>query len=139
LLFFNLAQNFPYVQNHHPKSVSTPLPKIAAEKTRAARAFSVQKYLSWLATWLSMIFVTSNFEVRSASMTQQLDDKLAQLQNAAELQSQSHAASRQQLYEGFVDAYLWWREADGQKDYLKNALKAADIKTRKRKGNAPNF
>jgi hypothetical protein len=38
-----------------------------------------------------------------------------------------------------VDAYLWWREADGQKDYLKNALKAADIKTRKRKGNAPNF
>jgi hypothetical protein len=72
-------------------------------------------------------------------MTKQLDAKLVQLKSAAELQSQSHAASRQQLYESFVDAYLWWREADGQKDYLKNAFKAADIKTRKRKGNAPNF
>jgi hypothetical protein len=72
-------------------------------------------------------------------MTQQLDTRLTQLQSAAELQSQSHAASRQQLYENFVDAYLWWREADVQKDYLKAAFKTAAIVTRKRKGNAPNF
>jgi len=72
-------------------------------------------------------------------MTVQLDARLTQLQSAAELQSQSHAASRQQLYENFVDAYLWWREADVQKDYLKAAFKAAAIVTRKRKGNAPNF
>jgi len=72
-------------------------------------------------------------------MAQTLDTTLAQLKAAAQQQSASHAASRQQLYDNFVDAYLWWRDAGQQKGYLDKAFKNAGIQTRKRAGNAPNF
>lgn len=72
-------------------------------------------------------------------MADTLDTKLEQLKSAAEAQTQTHAASRQQLYENFVDTYLWWREAEQKKDYLQKTFKAAGIQTRKRNTNAPNF
>lgn len=72
-------------------------------------------------------------------MTDQLDTQLDALKAAALTQSASHYLSRDQLHQAFVDAYLWWREADKQAGYLDATYKAANITTRKRKGNSPNF
>lgn len=71
-------------------------------------------------------------------MTQALDAKLEALQQAAQQQTATYRSSRDMLHQGIVDAYLWWREAEGQKGYLEQAYKAASIRTRKR-GNSPNF
>ena len=71
-------------------------------------------------------------------MNQTLDDQLAALKQAAQAQTATYRSSRDQLHQAIVDAYLWWRAADGQKGYLDAAYKAASLKTRKR-GNSPNF
>lgn len=72
-------------------------------------------------------------------MTTQLDTQLATLKSAASAQTASYYVSRDQLHQAFVDAYLWWREADTQAGYLDATYKAAGIKTRKRSSNSPNF
>jgi hypothetical protein len=72
-------------------------------------------------------------------MTQQLDQQLASLKDAAQQQTATYRTSRDQLHQAIVDAYLWWRDADKQTGYLDATYKTAGIKTRKRKGNSPNF
>lgn len=72
-------------------------------------------------------------------MTKALNQQLQQLQNAAQAQTTTYDTSRQQLYENFVDTYLWWRDAEQKKGYLSSVLKSAGIKTRTRGINAPNF
>jgi hypothetical protein len=71
-------------------------------------------------------------------MNPALDAQLDALKQAAQAQTATYRSSRDQLHQAVVDAYLWWREAEGQKGYLDGAYKAASIKTRKR-GNSPNF
>ena len=72
-------------------------------------------------------------------MTTQLDAQLASIKTAAQQQTTTHVASRDQLHQAIVDAYLWWRDADKQVGYLDATYSAAGITTRKRKGNNPNF
>jgi hypothetical protein len=71
-------------------------------------------------------------------MNPALDAQLDALKQAAQAQTATYRSSRDQLHQAVVDAYLWWRDAEGQKGYLDGAYKAASIKTRKR-GNSPNF
>jgi hypothetical protein len=72
-------------------------------------------------------------------MTQELDQQLTEIKTAAASQSASYYMSRDQLHQAFVDAYLWWRDADKDHKYLASTYKAAGITTRKRQGNSPNF
>lgn len=72
-------------------------------------------------------------------MTQQLDQQLASLKDAAQQQTAFYRTSRDQLHQAIVDAYFWWRNADQQTGYLETTFKAAGIKTRQRKSNSPNF
>lgn len=72
-------------------------------------------------------------------MTKQLDQQLASLKGAAQLQTATYRTSRDQLHQAIADAYLWWRDADANAGYLDATYKAAGITTRKRKGNSPNF
>ena len=72
-------------------------------------------------------------------MTHALDQKLDALKAAAETQTETYKNSRQQLYEGIVDAYLWWREAHEDPEYLATKYKDAGITVRKPQSNQPNF
>lgn len=72
-------------------------------------------------------------------MVQQLDQELATLKIKAQYQTDTYRTSRDQLHQAIVDAYLWWREADTQVGYLNATYSTAGIKTRRRKGNSPNF
>lgn len=72
-------------------------------------------------------------------MTKQLDQQLEQIKATTATQSASYYMSRDQLHQAFVDAYLWWRDADKDQKYLASTYKAAGIATRKRQGNSPNF
>lgn len=71
--------------------------------------------------------------------THDLNAQLAQLQQAADDQTQSYESSRDKLYQNIVDAYLWWQEASKDANYLSQLYKDAGIKTRTRGGNQPNF
>ena len=68
-----------------------------------------------------------------------LTKRLAELKAAAADQTNAYESSRDKLYQNVVDAYLWWREAEANKAYLKSLYKEAGIRTRARDGNAPNF
>lgn len=69
----------------------------------------------------------------------ELNKKLAELQNSADAQTQAYESSRDKLYQNMVDTYLWWREASKDSKYLNGLYKAEGIRTRARGGNAPNF
>lgn len=71
--------------------------------------------------------------------TDDLNAQLLQLQQSADDQTQAYESSRDKLYQNIVDAYLWWREASKDPKYLSQLYKDADIKTRERGGNKPNF
>lgn len=71
--------------------------------------------------------------------TEELNQRLAALQDAADAQTQAYESSREKLYQNIVDAYLWWREASKDGKYLNELYKAEGIRTRARGGNAPNF
>ena len=68
----------------------------------------------------------------------ELNKKLAELQNSADAQTQAYESSRDKLYQNMVDTYLWWREASKDSKYLNGLYKAEGIRTRARGGNAPN-
>lgn len=69
----------------------------------------------------------------------ELNKKLAELQNSADAQTQAYESSRDKLYQNMVDTYLWWREASKDSKYLNGLYKAEGIRTRARGGNEPNF
>ena len=71
--------------------------------------------------------------------SEELNQRLTQLQNAADSQTQTFESSRNKLYQNIVDTYLWWREASKDGAYLKSLYKDAGIRTRARGGNQPNF
>jgi hypothetical protein len=71
--------------------------------------------------------------------TEKLNERLAELQSAADAQTQAYESSRDKLYQNMVDTYLWWREASKDSKYLNGLYKAEGIRTRARGGNAPNF
>jgi hypothetical protein len=68
-----------------------------------------------------------------------LDDRLKHLQDVAEQQSSHYTSSRQLLHQNIVDAYLWWRDAQQQSDYLKLQYDNNGIRYRRRNSNQPNF
>lgn len=68
-----------------------------------------------------------------------LDDRLKHLQDVAEQQSSHYTSSRQLLHQNIVDAYLWWRDAQQQSDYLKLQYDNNGIRYRHRNSNQPNF
>jgi hypothetical protein len=68
-----------------------------------------------------------------------LDKRLAELQDAADAQTQAYESSRDKLYQNIVDTYLWWRDASADGKYLNGLYKDAGIRTRARGGNQPNF
>ena len=68
-----------------------------------------------------------------------MDKRLAELQNAADAQTQAYESSRDKLYQNMVDAYLWWSDASKDNKYLSELYKSAGIRTRSRGGNQPNF
>ncbi len=70
---------------------------------------------------------------------EELNQKLAELQSAADAQTQAYESSRDKLYQNIVDTYLWWREASKDSKYLNELYKAEGIRFRARGGNAPNF
>jgi hypothetical protein len=70
---------------------------------------------------------------------EELNQRLTQLQDAADSQTQAFESSRDKLYQNIVDTYLWWREASKDGAYLNSLYKSADIRTRSRGGNQPNF
>lgn len=72
-------------------------------------------------------------------MVQHLDQQLEKLKTNALQQTATYRTSRDQLHQAIVDAYLWWRAAEKQKDYLNSRYQAAGIATRKRASNKPNF
>jgi hypothetical protein len=72
-------------------------------------------------------------------MAQQLDQQLAALKAQAQTQTATYQTSRDQLHQAIVDAYLWWRDAQAQPNYLDTTYAAAGIKSRKRSSNSPNF
>jgi hypothetical protein len=71
--------------------------------------------------------------------TEKLNERLAELQNAADAQTQAYESSREKLYQNMVDTYLWWRDASTDGKYLNGLYKAEGIRTRARGGNQPNF
>jgi len=71
--------------------------------------------------------------------SEELNQRLTQLQDAADSQTQAFESSRDKLYQNIVDTYLWWREASKDGAYLNSLYKSADIRTRRRGGNQPNF
>ena len=70
---------------------------------------------------------------------EELNQRLAELQSAADAQTQTYESSRDKLYQNIVDTYLWWREASKDSKYLNELYKAEGIRFRARGGNAPNF
>ncbi|WP_294619204.1 hypothetical protein [uncultured Roseovarius sp.] len=68
-----------------------------------------------------------------------LDRQLQQLEAAAQSQTAAYESSRNQLYQNIVDAYLWWRAAEQQGDYLKQLYDERGIRTRRKPSNQPNF
>ncbi len=70
---------------------------------------------------------------------EELNQRLAELQSAADAQTQAYESSRDKLYQNIVDTYLWWREASKDSKYLNELYKAEGIRFRARGGNAPNF
>ena len=71
--------------------------------------------------------------------SEELNQRLTQLQSAADSQTQAFESSRDKLYQNIVDTYLWWRDASSDEKYLKGLYKDAGIRTRARGGNQPNF
>ena len=71
--------------------------------------------------------------------TEELNQRLEALQNAADAQTQAYESSRDKLYQNIVDAYLWWRDASADSRYVNSLYKEAGIRTRARGGNQPNF
>lgn len=71
--------------------------------------------------------------------SEDLNKRLAELQSAADTQTQAYESSREKLYQNIVDTYLWWREASEDAKYLNSLYKEAGIRTRTRGGNQPNF
>jgi len=69
----------------------------------------------------------------------ELNQRLAVLQDAADVQTQAYESSRERLYQNIVDTYLWWRDASADSKYLNGLYKAEGIRTRARGGNQPNF
>lgn len=69
----------------------------------------------------------------------ELNAQLEQLETAAQSQTAAYESSRNQLYQNIVDAYLWWRDADQQGDYLKQLYDERGIRTRRKPSNQPNF
>jgi hypothetical protein len=71
--------------------------------------------------------------------TEELNKRLAELQNAADAQTQAYESSRDKLYQNIVDTYIWWRDASADGKYLNGLYKEFGIRTRARGGNQPNF
>jgi hypothetical protein len=71
--------------------------------------------------------------------TEKLNERLAELQSAADAQTQAYESSRDKLYQNIVDTYLWWRDASADSKYLNGLYKEFGIRTRARGGNQPNF
>lgn len=71
--------------------------------------------------------------------TNTLDQQLDQLQTDVKDQTAEYESSAAKLRQNFVDAYLWWRDASQEKDYLSGLYTKAGIKSRKRNSNRPNF
>jgi hypothetical protein len=71
--------------------------------------------------------------------TARLDKSLKKLQADAVKQTALYESSTEKLYQNFVDAYLWWREAQQEAGYLEGIYQANGIKTRNRNSNRPNF
>jgi hypothetical protein len=71
--------------------------------------------------------------------TEELNQRLEALQDAADAQTQAYESSRDKLYQNIVDAYLWWQDASADGKYLNSLYKDAGIRTRARGGNQPNF
>lgn len=72
-------------------------------------------------------------------MQQELTKRLATLKTQAQAQTATYQTSRDQLHQSIVDAYLWWRDAQTQPNYLDATYKSVGIKSRKRSSNSPNF
>ena len=71
--------------------------------------------------------------------SEELNQRLTQLTNAADSQTQTFKSSLDKLHQNIVDTYLWWPEASKDGAYLKSLHKDAGIRTRARGGNQPNF
>jgi hypothetical protein len=68
-----------------------------------------------------------------------LDNQLGALQSAATEQTDAYESSRDKLYQNMVDTYLWWRQAEQSKGYLKAKYAENGIRTRQKASNKPNF
>ncbi len=67
-----------------------------------------------------------------------LDAELQKIQTDAVDQVTKHQSARDLLYQNLAAAYIWWRQADKQEDYLNN-LYAANGIAHQNRGNRPNF
>ena len=72
------------------------------------------------------------------TVTPTLDEQLSAIQATATQQTQAYTSSRQLLYAGLVDAYLWWRQARLTAGYLDDLYADKGIADKSLK-NRPNF
>jgi hypothetical protein len=65
------------------------------------------------------------------SLKSKLQNELAQLKQLADKQLHLYVSSRSMLYEGLAKVYLWWQEANKEKDLLENLYKENGIQYKK--------
>jgi hypothetical protein len=73
------------------------------------------------------------------SQTITLNDRLGQLQSEADSQYQLYRRGHEELWTVLAKAYLWWREASDEGDYLVSLYNARQLQFKRSLNNAPNF
>ena len=65
------------------------------------------------------------------TLKNKLQRDLAQLKELADKQSHLYVSSRNMLYEGLAKVYIWWQEANKEKDLLEKLYKDNGIQYKK--------